>query len=527
MVDPQPSAQQINSATAGLKGQDQALFVPDCVYGDPRLWRMDAPIMQATLELVGVTAGWSDPLLAFRLLTPIVALVYMIGMYVLVYYQCRSWAASAFVSVLSTAVIQTFGWGSWGVGALASTTPATMIQAVMPFIVLAYLRYSNQWRVLLVFAFVGLCANLHLATAVNLAIVLMLAYLVHMRGAWRAWAMAAAGAGLAILAAMPRIAYLFALRRGIGHTAADEATAAAALHVGGLDVLYPGLLAAALELVLPVVTLAVPSLAVLARLERFRTRNLLFWAAMLAASLVAAFGLQGLSQAVAQMASRPAVISFAGAMSLAMLPLYVLFAQGLVNLFRIVQRSRVWLQWACAIMMLFWLGAADNVRPARLAIYASAGTLLREEYLPRNIRRHAQQARELADLAAISAWLQANTPIDAAVLTDLSQVRMQSRRAIVASQDDVQYYYNLAPGWLGGWLDRLKHVRSVLNPPAGALGPTVARQLVLDLAKQPRLAEASQWYLIAPAAAAATAESGPLEKIDGPWGSAYVLYRVR
>ena len=95
-------------------------------------------------------------------------------MYALLYRQTRSWSLSAFVAVLSSAVTYTLGRSYWGIGSLASITPPTLVLAVVPLIVLSYLRYERQWRVLLVFAFIGVCGNLHLVTAANLTIVLLI-----------------------------------------------------------------------------------------------------------------------------------------------------------------------------------------------------------------------------------------------------------------------------------------------------------------------------------------------------------------
>ena len=199
-------------ATAALKEHDADLFPHDPVYGPSGKWRINSPIVQGTLKCVLIPAGYDDPLLPFRLMTGVMVMVYFGGMYSLLYRQCRSWSIATFVTVLSSTIVYTLGRSYWGLGPLASMTPPTLVLAITPLILLSYLRYENQWRILLVFAFVGVCGNLHWVTAANLTIALLIVYLGRHRFAPSCWPTAIGCLLCAIIGAMPYTAYYFHLR---------------------------------------------------------------------------------------------------------------------------------------------------------------------------------------------------------------------------------------------------------------------------------------------------------------------------
>ncbi len=531
-LDTRLSASQMHIASVALKRHQPELFVHDPLLGKAGLWQFYTPAFQGVLEQVLVPSGYEDLTLPFRLLTGFVVLIYLFGMYVLLYHQCKSWAASAFVSVLSCRIMWTLGWSYWGAGSLGSMAPSTMAQAMVPLIVLSYLRYERQWRVLLVFAFIGACGNLHLVTAMNLTLVLLGVYLGSRRFRPSSWAPALGCGACALLGAAPFVWFYFATRAGLAPPGAQTSALAVAqaLQTAGLDVLYPTLFKPLLEWGPWAGLLALPAVAVLGRIERFRLRNAGVWMWFLISGVVVAFVLQGASQLIGILSGKaPLAIDFANAASLLMLPLYVLLAQGLTNLFRLIHHKgpRTALRWACAALMGVWLVPSDNLRFVRHRVYDVATAFMAQADKPRNIQRHHHRRRRRAELAEIANWARTNTEIGAVFLTDRIEFRMLSRRAIVASGDDVKYVYYMAPWSLEAWLGRVNQLSALLYPPGGRADPAAIKQFVGELAQEEQFASASSWYVILPAAVA-PGETGMLEAVEsGTWGAAYRLYKVR
>ncbi|MGC9453788.1 MAG: DUF6798 domain-containing protein [Phycisphaerae bacterium] len=531
MLDDQLSDSQVHVATAALKRHQPELYPTDPVFGPSGLWKLHTPALQGILELTLIPTGYSDLTLPFRLLTPVAVMIYLGGMYALLYRQCKSWSISAFVAILSCAVVNALGGSSWGMGSLASITPAGLVRIFIPLVVLSYLRYRRQWRAALVFAFIGLCGNIDLIAAINLTLVLLVVHLADGGFRPRRW-LSAAGCGLAALAAAsPYAGYYLVLKRDMTPPEAQPATAEAvhrALELARPDVLYPQLLVPLLYWLLLAGVLAVPTVIVLVRAERYRTRNARLWVWFIAAALTVALGLHGLSQLVGSVRGRvPPVIDFVQASSLVMLPLYVLLAQGLTNLFRLFATQRWLLRWACVALLILWLGPAENLRVPRHALAETATGMLDEDDKPRYVRRHQQRRQSDRELMAIARWARENTPASAVFITDLLEFRMRSRRAISVSRGDLHYVFYLTPHRLSDWTDRvLRQRREVHSPPTGQADPAAVRDYAADLAEDKLLEKAEQWYVIMDANVSPL-EPGQLEPVASEeWGKSYRLYRL-
>ncbi len=529
-LDYQLSESQLNLAAAAVKRHDAQLFGPDQVFGESNLWRVHTPAFQALMELSLVPTNYSDVLLPFRLLTGAVLMVYLLGMYALCYHQCRSWSISAFVAVLSSVVIHTLGGHYWGLGSLDSITPGAIVQAISPLILLAFLRHQNQWRVMLVFGFVGLCGNMNLTTSINLTLIMLFVYLACRRFAPSAWPRALGCAACAFLGALPYGGYVLGIKAQLANNTAGvtSAVAAEALRLGNMEVLFPELLQSALGWLPFLAVLAIPSMMVLARIERFRVRNLGVWISFLASGIAVGVGAQWVSLWLGGLneQTHPAFIDFAQAGSLIMLPLYVLFAQGLTNLFRLIRRQRHALRWGCAVLMAAWIIPSDNVRFIRHQIYQLLTLPIADQYKPRNVRRHNQQRAEREELTAIAHWARDNTDPNAIFLCDKAQFRLTSQRAIVSTSSDVLYFYYLRPGLLGEWVETFKQLRRITKP-AGKINPGQVRQFVDDLAKRSGFELAESWYLIC-RTGSAPGQIDLLEQITSDnWGSQYQLFKIR
>ena len=533
---------QVNIATAAVKRHDPDLFEHDPIFGERRLWLFHTPAFQSLLELVLVPTDYQDLHLPFRAMAGVITLAYLCGMYALLFAQCRSWSVAAFVAVLSCRVIETLGGGLWGTGSLESITPAGLCTALVPLVVLAFCRYSRprpdeppsaQWRLLLVFAAVGLLGNFHLVTAMNVTIVLLIVYVARQRLSPRCLPTAIACGLCALIAALPFAGYYFGVRALMSQGAPEEklSTIREAFRIGKLTVLYPDLLKTLLDwrMLAGALVLVVPAAAVLGRVERFRTQNVGTWVWLAVGSVATALGLHGASQWIGRaLDAPPPVIEFPEASKLLMLPLYVLLAQAITNVFRLVADHRGLVRWACAVLLAAWMIPSDNLRVARHAAADLATAFMDEADLPTYVLRHREQRARRRELAAVGQW--AATQDQAIFLTDRGEFRMLARRPIVAGANDARYFYYLAPGRIGQWLQRFTRQDELLHPRTGRADGEALRQFAADLiekSESPAAAKALAWYVILHAAAAPE-KPDPLQPVENAaWGKHYRLYRIR
>jgi hypothetical protein len=529
MLDDRLSDTQIHIATAALKRGHRDLFASDPVYGDPVLWRFSSPAFAGLLELFLVPTDFADPSLPFRALAGPVVMLYLCGMYALLLRQTRSWSIAAFVAVMSSTITYTLGRWYWGAGSLASITPSTVYMAAVPLIVLAFLQYEHRRRLILVFGAIGLLGNLHLVTAMNLTIVLLIVYLGRRRFALRAWPMAIGCALAALATAWPFTWYTIAVRSRITPVEAetDPATIYEAFRLAKLALLYPDLLQSLLNWLLLVGVLIIPAIMVVLRMERFRVRNRGVWLWLIAGGLFVSMGLHGLSQLAGLIqAGPPPVIGFVQASSLVMLALYVLFAQGLTQLFRIVREHRGLLRWACAVLVGVWMIPSDNLRVARHAAYDAATTFMEESEKPLRVQQLHLRRDRGREVRRIAEWAAAQSDRNAVFLTDDIEFRMYARRSILASRDDVRITYLLAPSRLARWMDRVAQQRHVLALAASQPTASALRQWIARLREEPRFADVPQWYVIFRADAAPEANGALNEVVRRGWGNHYRLFRL-
>jgi len=529
LLDNQLSDTQVNIATIAAKRHQQDLFTHDPVFGSSELWRFHTPLNQALLEMVLVPSDYRDLSLPFRAMTGVALMIYLSGMYALLYRQCRSWSISAFVAVLSSAVTYTLGRAYWGLGSLSSITPPALVTAVVPLIVLTYLRYENQWRVMLVFAFVGLCANLHLVSAMNLTGILLIVYLARKRFAPSAWPTAFGGALAALAAALPYTVYYLHLRFWTlpAETAVSASAVYEAFQLGNLAVLYPDMLKSLLYWLLLILVLVIPAAAVLSRIERFRVRDLGVWVWFAVGACFVSLLLHGASQLIGILQRQaPPIIDFAQASCYVMLPLYVLFAQALTNLFRLVRTHRAVLRWVCVAFLAAWMLPSDNLRVARHIAYELGTSFMPEEQKPLRVQQLHTKDRQQAELSAIADWARNHTPTDAMFLFDEAEFRMRSQRAIVASNDDVKFYYYVAPWQLEGWIRRVTRQKALLHPPGKRADGQALAEFVDLLQRQDGFEAVKNWYVILGAREAPN-KPDRLQPIDAAgWGKDYFLYKL-
>lgn len=551
--DTELSDSQINIACAALKDARQDLFIGDPVFGDSGLWKFHTPIFVAILKLTLVPTDYEDLTLPFRALAGPMVLLFLGGMYALLWRQTRSWSVSAFVAVMSTAVITVVGQSHWGLGPLSTITPQTLCLAMVPLVVAAFLHYEGQWRLTLVFLFIGLMGNLHLVTAMNLTLVLLMVYLARHKFHPRCYGQAVACGLAALLGALPYAFYFFGVRHNLGAQpfGGRSDVIQETLKVTGQDLLYDDLLKGLLEgdLLIRLLLLSVVAVSVLSRWERFRLRDGGFWLAFLVATGAVAFGLSGLSQAAGKAWGQIPVIDFPRASNLLLLPLYVLLAQGLTNLFRLWYTHRRILRWACLLLMAAWMLPSDNFRMLHTRVYELAANFVPEANRPRAMRRiHDRQQRQ-AELNAIASWARGGLagpaapalPATAAAsqaatqtsqyppppgahcifVTDQPELRLLARRPIVASSDDARYVFYMTPQKLHPWVDTYRRQQRLLD---GNVEPVEVQAFFRSL---PAGSDQTRYYVVADADVPMD-RCKYLQPLPSPlWGKQLRLYVVR
>ncbi|MCE5326953.1 MAG: hypothetical protein LLG01_11125 [Planctomycetaceae bacterium] len=534
--------EQLQLATAAVKRHSPELFPRDMVFGPSRMSEMHPPLFLAIMEMVLIPTDYRDPTLPFRVLAPIVALVYLCGMYSLMRRHCRSWSISALVAVASSVVIETMGRCFWGAGAMTFVTPQGLVIAVTPLIALALLIYANQWRVLLVFLATGLLANIDMTAATNLMLVLLVVYLAGQNWKPRALAMGAACLLCAAAAAAPYVWYFYTLA---GRTAEFRMAPyigqyAPMVSLQDSGILYgPGKLLGDLGqwggmLAAPVILTAV----VLSLVERFRVRDLKFWLVWTAAALGAATVLYG-GMYILDIQGRvpPPTTDYLQAVSLVMLPFYALLAQALTNLFRLFHPHRHLLRWLCAAALVAWMLPTDNLRVARHQALDLATMFLPDNEKPANVLRHRESDRSRQQLRRLAMAAREHTPVDAMFITESLEFRLVSQRSILVSIQDMIYLHRLAPGKLTSWYRCLcgqqKALPTTQGPGDGAALVLLAKEITTAMTSpkgppDPNWKSDAQWYAVLPATADI---AGPgIQEV--PWakpapGDYYRIVRLR
>jgi hypothetical protein len=521
--DDRLSDEQVRFAAAAVKRHDPNLLPYDSVYGDVqangKLRQIHTPVFLALMDIVLIPTDFSDPRLPFVIGTGAFLFVYLCGMYALLRRQCHSSSISAFVAILSCTVIRMFGDFYWGLGSLASLTPLGVVMAVSPWLLLSFLNSRRRPRVMLTFALVGLLGNVHLLAAGNLALVLFGVLLVLGRFRMRSLLRGLGGLGCFVLGAAPYLGYFIALRMGLSGAApapGPAEAAPAALQVGELAVLYPEMLAGFVRWGLYAAVLAGPSAIVLWRCERFRTRNVGVWMALVFSGLAAGLGLHGLSQFVGQLTgSAPVLIDLVQACCWIMPALYALFALAWMHVFRIVRQPqhRRSLRWMCGAFLVVWMLPSDNLRVVRHALYFAAEAILPESARPERAEELRVQMQKDAEFRALAAWARCekHTSRRAVFLTDQGEFRLLAQRSLFVCREDVRQIYTLAPWLLGDWTSRVRRQYEWLHEPVNV---ELLQRDVTELARRGELSDADAlppahnpyegvagWYVLLPAGA--------------------------
>ncbi len=524
--DDRLSEEQYRAAAASVKRHEPALMTRDILYGDSGIWRLQSPAYARVYDLLMDLTGHRNELLPFRIMTPVVVFIYLCGMYALLLRQTLSWSVSVFMSIVSSTVVFTMGGAYWGVGSLASIQPGAICMAVAPVLVLMYLKHIEGWQILIVFAAAGVLGNIHVETAMNLVIVLLLAYVAQHHFSLKSWILAGACFVAATIAASPYLLYFYTIQEQIApaHAAVSAATASAAIRLADWEVLYPEMLGNLLSWAPLAAVLVVAAAAALFRIERFQTRDLGFWVIVMMSSMAVAFGLQGVSQAWGlAFNTAPPILGFLKASALVMLPLYVLMGQALTNLFRILPDHRAQIRWTCAAFALAWMVPSDGLRVARYGVTDTVTMFMIEGSKPRYVQKHHERADERRELQNIARWASQNTDPNSVFIVDQMEFRLFARRAVVTTRDDFASVYHLAPWRLEEWLRLMTEQRKAMTA-AGHEDSQMAA-LVNALSQRPPFEATPQWFTVLRVGEDASATLRPIA--SEAWGKYYQIYPVR
>ncbi len=525
------SDEQLNFAAAAAKRHQPELMQYDTVYGEINvnggLRKLHTPVFLALMDIILIPTDYRDMVLPFRVLVGPMVFLYLCGMYALLWRQCRSSSIATFVAVLSATITHTFGNWFWGIGSIGSITPQGLVIAISPLIMLAYIRTAGSYKILLTFTALGICGNIHLISAANLAIILALVHVA--RNYFRPRAILAGLGGLAcfVIGTLPYLIYFLTLRANI---AAEFSSAVAtegitrALRISELAVLYPELFRNLLRWSLYAGVLLLLSSVVLWRFHRFRALNMDVWILMVIMSLLVALLLHGISQFIGILLhTAPPYIDFIQASSWVMLPLYVLFAQALTHIFRMVYRGRHLVRWACAALMIAWMLPSDNLKPLRHGLYYATTMFLEDSQKPIRILELQERIKEDAELKSIATWARQNTDRQAVFITDEPLFRAQAQRAIHVSREDIRHFYYLAPWLLPQWTDQVLQQYHWLSSPVDEIALTIG---VDALAASDKFQDVPEWYVLLNTKPGQK-KFNRLRPIESPeWGQYWQAYQI-
>jgi len=403
--------------------------------------------------------------------------------------------------------------------------------SVVPLLALGFVRTHKKPLILVVFFLVGLCGNIHLVSAVNLAAVMFIVMLGLGRLKPGAWIRGAGALAAAIAGASPALYHYYVTFSPSGKFALPVMTwqnLRTVLDHSGMNVLYPEVLIEALRWLPVACALVAPVIIILCLAGRYRASNLGEWLGMLIAAVFVAFGLHGLIQAAVRWLSPssggPVLIGLFEALRIAMLPLYVLLAQATVHLLRMTHRHQAWVRVTAGLLTAVYLGSSYNTRPIRhMVTDVVARTSKRKTFSRHRLRSEAQ-----SELRRIASWASLSTAGDALFITDKAEMRLYGRRSLLACRADLQYILHLQPERACEWDETIIAQRGILKPSSATR--TDANKIVEfadEHRKRRRLANVPTYFLIS--AKSAPLPNDRLEQIDPPdkkWGKYWRLFRI-
>ncbi len=151
--------------------------IPQNVFGYPASLEMDiafvhSPTFILLLRVLNSLTG--NTIVSIKLLVLPKLLIYLFGMYFLLYYLTKKHYPSVLFSLLSI-VPRFMPDGYWGIGPVFASEPKCFVYIFLPLIILLFLKYRNDLqKMYFLYLIIGCLGNIHSASALN--IVLMLSF---------------------------------------------------------------------------------------------------------------------------------------------------------------------------------------------------------------------------------------------------------------------------------------------------------------------------------------------------------------
>jgi hypothetical protein len=400
------------------------------------------------------------------------------------------------------------------------------VVAVSPLIILAYLKYFNDRRIVLVFLLMGLCGNIDLVSAMNLGLVTLLTFLACHKFNRQAVAVGISSMFLFIVGALPNISHLMLIHahiaQAIGQAAPpDFQTLMQAFDMSYYEVTYPDLLVPLWQWGLYPLTLAAVSLVVLWRLDKFRSQFIDLWVWMSVSALIVMLVFHAIAMGLAAVFTQRVLpfYIFLQAACWLMLPLYVLFARALTQVFRMLEKKhRHILRWVMAGIMIGWMLPSDAFRQMRYGMYSAAAiTPIGQNSLKINdiIERKARR-RELANIAQ---WQRKNC-VNSFVYIDSPKYRLNSGQSVLTCREDFIYYYLFAPAKLTQWMDNLQKDHALL---ATLSVPELVHDAISRTKTSPQISET---FLVTSNKEVAANPQNLQEIKSDDWGKYWKIFRI-
>ncbi len=411
-----------------LRELDPELFKRDLVLGRDhhRLYIPGFPQAQATI----IRYRGGDPKAVLKFLLWPVGVLFLAGHYILFRSLTSSPVAAGLAAVSALTVRNSFGGDYWGFDGLQSVQPRIVGSALVPVLLLGFLRWRQSRWFSLYFALPGALVNLHPVAGLHLAQVVGLAFLWLERFRWRAWPSLAGSVACFAVGASPfLLAYL---------PTRDHLQDPALLPVvrAGLDYRFPYLLfPLGLETVVSIIFHAAFLLVVLAWLWRRRGLTDDLRTLLIAGATAVIVGIAGtaLIQLHGVLTDRPYVdIQQLRAVRLAYPTLLAALALGYRRL--LASRTRWSVVTLVIVFMLSLVPPATVIHSfsteKRDMVKSVLGIPVSDRSVP------LRQVDDPAALAALFAWVRTNTPPTARFLTDSLNFREETRRSITGSHKD-------------------------------------------------------------------------------------------
>jgi hypothetical protein len=411
------------------KRLDPSILQRDALYGTPAIYLYTPSFiwLQATV------AHWRgrDPVAALYALVWPVGVIFLLGHYVLFRSVAGSPVAAALGAVSALTIRNSLSGDYWGFDGLRSVQPRTLVAAVVPLLLLLFLRWRRHAAFPVYFLCLGLLSNLHPVSALHLAQVTAGGHILLQRFRWRAIRHVAVGVLLFVLGASPLLFLVHGGRDNVTDpTALSEVRA-------GIEYRFPyALFPISPEALISVGIQGALLFGVVCWLVRCRDTGEDLQILLLLALIAVVLGVVGTAivQAIGRLSDRPYVdILQLRATKLAYPGLLAALAVAYAHL--LARRSRPAIG-ALALLLLLSLVPPTSLIHASPALRVSAKRLLgmvvpvTSTFPPVDVGTE----QRLWD------WVASATAADALFFTDLDDLRFRGRRSITGTFKD------------GGWL---------------------------------------------------------------------------